>query len=298
MTPRQTRQTRPYLPFASGRVVEVVLSPHEDERQDRPLKPYALYEAGGEMVRTADCAAEIACWLAAEERVCTKKYSVGYELKDLPPDASITGGSGGLVMALALYCELTDLSAGPFVATGELAGIRDDRVLKINGVVGKLEGAWKSLEQGAKILIPADNSKEVPAELMQRLALKEISLHPVSTVREAIGVLRGAEQKEKREEKGDKNGLPLKPWMFVVGVVLSAVVAFAMFSPRSSNDREVQPVQEEVAVVEDAPVESIAAVEEREEDPTPASSDPELAPPVEVQEQLPPTSPVLDKGFE
>ncbi len=277
--------TKGYLPFASGRVVEVVLSPHEDERIDRPLKPYALYDAGVEMVRTADCAGEIAFWLASEDRAISKKYSIGYQLQDLPLDASITGGSGGLVMVLSFYCELTSLAVGQFAATGALAGIRNDKVLKVDGVVGKLEGAWECLDHGAKLLIPAENSADVPSELAERLSLKSISLHPVSTVREAIDVLKGdAEKKDKKEKKS----FLTKPLLVAAGLVLCTVIAYTIVFRQENKSLEQSVVQEEVTNAQELHAEPVPLAQE--------SSDVTTSP--DLPAVSPQPSPVLDKGFE
>ncbi len=283
-------KTKIFLPFASGNIVELVLSFHEDERSDRPLKPYPLYDAGVEMIRVADCAGEVAAWLTSLNKPLVQKYTVGYQLKELATDSAIIGSSGGLAMALGFYCELNSLDVGSFAATGELAGIRDDKVMVIEGVIGKLEGLRSCLNPGSKIFIPAENEANIPAELVERLALKEISLHPVTTVRQAIAFLSGDNSQAAMREDTTGSKL-LKP--LAVALALFFTIACAVWAIQHDQQK---PLLEE------------SSLEQEKNDPEPVV-EPVAIDPGTVGEKtipvieetsdapLPPPSPAKDNKF-
>lgn len=180
--------TQIFLPFGSGHVVEIILNCNPDGTLDRPIRVYPLSEVGEDLVRSGDCAGEIA-WRTARANGHIKegkKHSIGVQLQGLSKTASIAGESGGLPLALAMYCELAGIRGQKIAATGCLGSIRDGEVTKVEGIEQKMLGVLEQLDSGAKVFIPRGNESDVSREILEKFQQKSIELCFVNAVTDAV----------------------------------------------------------------------------------------------------------------
>lgn len=185
-----------YFPVDSGAVVEVAMNCYPDTQRIRPVNAYIISGGNPALNRSVELAAEIAYERARQHSgECGGRcYILAVQLKRESDDVSLNGESGGLAFALASFSKLCKVEYGCSVAaTGQLEGVSENgKVKKIGALPEKLHGLLDTLESNSKIFYPEANDYVLSTLLAEGFKKKNISLHPVLTVQEALDVLLGA----------------------------------------------------------------------------------------------------------
>ncbi len=180
------------LPFGNGEIASVALSLYSAPKgQNRPVDAYVVTECEGNFTGSARRAAETVYSLAQKCLPRIEPMVVGFDIQGISPGTSpVTGESGGLVFAIALAGKLFQNNPGPIAATGVIINSGGDGPIgRVDKIASKLTSASNTLPKKGCILYPAENSEDIPESVFTLAKQRQISLHPVSSIAQAISIL-------------------------------------------------------------------------------------------------------------
>jgi len=215
-----------WILFENGENAKVHCSFHEPvNKSTKPVDAYVL-SGGVGFDRSARRAAEVVYnWCNASGRK-QKPFVAGIDLPGLSK-GPVSGESGGLAFALALASCLTGQDMPDVAATGEIvSGYGDGPLTAIRGIEKKLESAAKVLGDGGIIFYPLINEDEIGSALKEEIILKNIQLHGVVSVNDALTVLFGEKKKIK-----DKHTL-----LIALALALFALLGYCSFQMFIATD--------------------------------------------------------------
>lgn len=207
--------------FANGEGSRVSLTLHPGKSDEsRPADAYVV--TGGGLSRSARRAAEIVYNWLEQSGKNPDRFVAGFDVQNA--DSSMTGDSSGLAFAVSLAAMFLNKSGVIVAATGEiLEGQFPGPVGKVGGINEKAEAAVELLPHGGVFLYPVDNDIELSDLVREQCMSKDLILHPVQSVAEALDLLftTPAGREEKAQETSLLTGNKLKQVAFgIVGVVL------------------------------------------------------------------------------
>ncbi len=217
-----------WMLFGSGGAAEVTVF-HTQASLDsgRPVDSYVVVDHGPECLAGAKRAGEAAYRLVGRAGNIGKKITFGYDLKGVHNAAKISGGSGGLAMALAAFLRLDGdrvRSIGKIGATGEIVDLEmGGRIGRVEGIVKKLRCAIEILGEGDLLFYPDDNEKELPADIQATIKRKKIEAHRVTSVEQSVDILLAGNARELPKKKVT---WPYRGFLAAVVVVSLIVVTF------------------------------------------------------------------------
>lgn len=225
-----------FLPFESGEIGRVTFSLYSAPKsQSRPVDAYVVTECEGNFTSAARRAAEAAYNHAASAALQPDRVVVGFDVHaDSSRNAPMTGESGGLLFALSFAASLLKFDTGPVAATGViLSSSGHGPIGRVDGIAEKLSGAIEALPGNASILYPAANQPEISGHLRTAAGSKNISLHPVASVGEAVAYFQGIPKNQKKSGTTPFFNSKQRIGAALVGLLL--VLSFGAFSVISYN---------------------------------------------------------------
>lgn len=222
--------------FESGVAAEVMLSAHlTPEGNSRPIEAYLTFECDHSFSRAALLGAETAYTWAQEKLFHLSPQIISYDILDLPNDCEVTGESCGLAFAIALATHLYGDNNLPIAATGEIVAKHDGGpVAATQEINAKLIGATEQLPAGGLIFYPKENEFEVSTKARQQAIDKEVTLHAVESVEQALDIIFPSASLIKPNKA-------LKPWHFFALLALISIAVSAIFS---NEDKSTDSLEE------------------------------------------------------
>ncbi len=232
------------MPFENGDIARVTLSLYKAPKgQSRPIDAYVVTECEGDFTGAARRAAEAVYNLAQKRLPRIGQMVIGLDIQGLSPgSAPVTGESGGLSFAVAIAGELFKKKL-PIAATGVVSSRENGKVDRVEGIVKKLTAAAEIIPQQGRILYPADNHDEIPESVFRLARDKRITLHPVTTIAEAIYAAYGI----KIENNQINNHSRLKKISAGILVLLAIALSISLFMNKSHQ--KVQPQVKSIPAV-------------------------------------------------
>jgi len=284
------------LPFENGEIAQVSLSVYKAPKgQNRPVDAYVVTECEGDFTGSARRAAEAAYQLLQKRLPRLDQMVIGLDIQGISPGTSpVTGESGGLTFAVAIAGELLK-ERRAIAATGVISSSGDGSVSRVEGIAQKLTAAAENLPETGRILYPADNHDEIPDSVYALARDKNLTLHPVTTISEAIDE---AYDLNLQDTKPQKSPAKFKFPLAAVGMfgLLATFAIYWMFN-MPPDEPKTLPEPPETAVTKLA--DPVMPAKKQKADPEKkAENDPNPPPdtPVEVLKNEQPKLPVASEA--
>lgn len=242
------------MPFGNGDIARVTLSLYKAPKgQSRPIDAYVVTECEGDFTGAARRAAEAVYNLAQKQLPRIEQMVIGLDVQGLSPGSSpVTGESCGLTFAVAIAGELFKKNQ-PIAATGVVSSSVNGKIDRVDGIAKKLLAAAEAIPTKGRILYPTDNHNDIPEEVFKLARDKRITLHPVSSIAEAIYAAYGIEVEDNQTNDRSR----LKKISAVLIILLATIVLGTSLFMNKGRQKVLSPVQ---SIPADETVVNIVAV--------------------------------------
>ncbi len=231
-----------WMLFASGNSVEVYANSYPPlPASVRPINGYMVSDCDGDCEEAAIRAVEIAWQVVTRQGKKLQPQVLGFDLKGRVPGRQVVGASGGLALAIAAWRKMAGERSGPVAATGILQSTDlDAPIMKVAGIVEKLEAAVQLVPAKGLVLYPEANRFEIPKELEKKFHERSIRLHGVKNISDAFSHLQVGILVKKPKKTVSRKWLYASTCALLLGVFISA----GYFWMAGSQETPEQPILE------------------------------------------------------